>query len=32
MDSIPKEDISERDPQGAWHQGELIGGETPVLK
>jgi hypothetical protein len=30
--SIAKEKISDREPQGAWRQGELIGGKTPLLK
>jgi hypothetical protein len=24
--------ISGREPQGAWHQDELIGGKPPVIK
>jgi hypothetical protein len=27
-----KKKITGRDPQGAWHQNELIGGKPPVTK
>jgi hypothetical protein len=30
--SVVNKKISGRDPQGAWCQGELIGGKLPVVK
>jgi hypothetical protein len=30
--SIQLKENSGRDPQGAWHQDELIGGKPPVVK
>jgi hypothetical protein len=30
--SVEKEKISSRESQGAWRQGELIGGKLPVAK
>jgi hypothetical protein len=27
-----KKEISGHEPQGAWHQDELIGGKLPVVK
>jgi hypothetical protein len=30
--SVAKEKNSGHDPQGAWRQGELIGGKLPVVK